>query len=95
MHLRSLRLENFRSYRLLETDFGPRGAFFFGPNGVGKTNILEAVHLLSGYRSFRGSATEPLVNWHAQQARIHGVYVDDSGIEHEAALEIDKKKRPS
>ncbi|HPB19141.1 MAG TPA: AAA family ATPase, partial [Candidatus Cloacimonas sp.] len=43
MHLAKIELENFRSYRKNEFDFHPQGCLIIGPNGSGKTNLLEAI----------------------------------------------------
>lgn len=59
--LSSLSLTNFRSYESLDIrDFHPRFVVFVGPNGVGKTNILEAISLLSPGRGLRGAALHDL-----------------------------------
>ncbi len=52
MRISSLSLQHFRSYDALELTFGDQGRqFFYGDNGSGKTNIVEAVSLLSQGRS--------------------------------------------
>ncbi len=52
MRISSLSLKHFRSYDSLELEFGDLGRqFFCGDNGSGKTNIVEAVSLLSHGRS--------------------------------------------
>lgn len=52
MYLRSLILTNFKNYESAEMDFSPKINCFVGNNGVGKTNILDAVHYLSLAKSF-------------------------------------------
>lgn len=51
----SLSLRNFRNYKSL--DFEPQSDFtiILGPNGVGKTNILEAISMLAPGKGLRGS----------------------------------------
>ena len=55
MYLSNLQLENFRSYKSLDLDFKPQKGLniFLAPNGEGKTNLLEAISLLSFPKSFR------------------------------------------
>lgn len=50
-----LKLHNFRSYELYEAAFSERGTVIVGPNGTGKTNLLEAVYVALRGASFRGS----------------------------------------
>ncbi len=52
MHLTRIELTNFKNYEAVSLDFSPRFNCFVGNNGVGKTNILDAVHYLSLTKSF-------------------------------------------
>jgi len=52
MYLKNLTLTNFKNYEETGLDFSPRINCFVGNNGVGKTNILDAVHYLSLTKSF-------------------------------------------
>lgn len=55
MKIRSLWLEDFRNYPAALVEPGPGVNLFCGANGQGKTNLLEAVALLSHGSSFRGA----------------------------------------
>ncbi|MFT4716633.1 MAG: DNA replication and repair protein RecF [Paracoccaceae bacterium] len=55
-----LSLSHFRSYRSIRLSFGPEPIAFFGANGAGKTNILEAVSLLSPGRGIRRAGVEEM-----------------------------------
>lgn len=55
MRVSRVRLHNFRSYELFEAEFSPQGTVIVGPNGTGKTNLLEAVYVALRGASFRGS----------------------------------------
>jgi len=52
MHLKKLSLTNFKNYDQAELEFSPRINCIVGNNGVGKTNILDAIHYLSLTKSF-------------------------------------------
>ncbi|MEM9049231.1 MAG: DNA replication/repair protein RecF [Pseudomonadota bacterium] len=55
-----LTLSHFRSYRRAEIETGGRTILLYGANGTGKTNLLEAVSLLSPGRGLRGAGAEAL-----------------------------------
>jgi len=61
--LRALRLENFRNYESLELELAQGLNFFSGPNGSGKTGILEGVSYLAVARSLRGSNDGDVGRW--------------------------------
>ncbi|HUS82274.1 MAG TPA: DNA replication/repair protein RecF [Dehalococcoidia bacterium] len=65
MHIRHLSLSNFRNYRRLELDPPTGLLLFLGQNAQGKTNLLEAVHLLSTIRSPRATSDADLIHWEA------------------------------
>lgn len=53
MMLQNLSVTGFKNYRKLSLDFkGYRFVGFTGPNGVGKTNLLDAIHFLSLGKSY-------------------------------------------
>lgn len=52
MYLRRLNLSNFKNYTDIDVEFSPRINCFVGDNGVGKTNILDAIHYLSLTKSY-------------------------------------------
>jgi DNA replication and repair protein RecF len=52
MHLNTLILTNFKNYEQGELQFSSKVNCFTGNNGVGKTNILDAIHYLSLTKSF-------------------------------------------
>jgi len=70
MYLTHLRLADFRSYALAEIPLTPGVTVFVGPNGVGKTNIVEGIGYLSTQDSHRVAHDAPLVRFGAQQALV-------------------------
>lgn len=61
MQLRRLQLRDYRNFAQAQIPFGPRFTVLAGHNGAGKTNVLEALYLVSTLRSFRTSDTRSLV----------------------------------
>ncbi|WP_419917016.1 DNA replication/repair protein RecF [Candidatus Poriferisodalis sp.] len=56
-----LSIENFRNHRSTKLSLDAERTLVIGPNGHGKTNLLEAIALLDGSGSFRGASAETLV----------------------------------
>lgn len=52
-HISKLTLTNFRNYSALSLDLKPGAVVFTGDNGAGKTNLLEAISLLTPGRGLR------------------------------------------
>lgn len=59
----SLVLVNFRSYPFLKVDFDQRPVAIYGANGTGKTNLLEAISLLTPGRGLRGAQIKDFQNF--------------------------------
>ena len=70
MILRRLHVQDFRNLALARLELGGARQFFYGPNGQGKTNLLEAVGLLGALRSFRGAEPRELIRHGAAEARV-------------------------
>lgn len=63
MHLKSLRLAEFRRYHSLDLEVPPEGFVLIGRNASGKSSLLEAVAMLSTMRSSRAQSDRELINW--------------------------------
>jgi DNA replication and repair protein RecF len=72
LQLRSLRLTDFRNYADAAVEFRPGLNLVVGRNGQGKTNLLEAINVLSGLGSHRGAAGEAMVRQGAERAVLSG-----------------------
>lgn len=72
MYLSRLNLENYRSYRTLDLSLDKNINLIVGNNGAGKTNILEAIFLLSSGKSFRNHTLSQLINWNSQYSIVQG-----------------------
>lgn len=75
MHLSHLSLRDFRSYTEVELPLEPGVTAFIGPNGQGKTNLVEAVGYLATLGSHRVAQDAPLVRLGAERAVVRGQVV--------------------
>ena len=75
MHVRWLELTAFRIYASLGLAPDPGLNVLIGPNGQGKTSLLEALHLLLASRSFRTGRPGECVAWGAERATVRGELV--------------------
>ena len=61
MYLKKIKIKNFRNYDNLEMIFEKGINYLFGLNGVGKTNLIEAIYYVSNLESFRTSDDKNLI----------------------------------
>ncbi|GAA1966240.1 DNA replication/repair protein RecF [Kitasatospora viridis] len=87
MHVAHLSLADFRSYARAEVPLDPGVTAFVGPNGQGKTNLVEAVGYLATLGSHRVATDAPLVRQGAERAVVRGS-VEDRGRTTLIELEI-------
>lgn len=78
MYLSQLSLTNFRSYTDVELSLEPGATALIGPNGQGKTNLIEAVGYLATLSSHRVAQDGPLIRAGAQQAIVRGTVERDA-----------------
>ena len=62
MNIASLSLTNFRNYRHQVIEPSPHLSIFYGDNGQGKTNLLEAIWILATTKSHRATREKELIN---------------------------------
>ena len=77
MQITYLKLLNFRNYEKLELSFSSNTNLIYGKNGMGKTNLVEAIYVLSLTKSFRGSSDKVLINESKDVLKITGKINDD------------------
>jgi DNA replication and repair protein RecF len=77
VHLSHLELEDFRNYTRQSLDLTEGVNLVVGENAQGKTNLLEALHVLGGLGSPR-AADAALVRNGAQRALLHGILIRGS-----------------
>ncbi len=70
MLLRRIHLQNFRNIKFAALNFEAHSQFFLGPNGQGKTNLLEAISLLTALRSFRTQDIKTLIQHGTSETQL-------------------------
>ena len=86
MYLQRLLINNFRN--LVNVDFNPGPGFNFitGPNGSGKTSVIEAIYYLSLARSFRTSSYQYLIHQGSPAFNLYGLIHDKAPQNHGSSL---------
>ncbi len=92
MQILCVRLVNFRNILCLEVALSPGINLFYGMNGQGKTNILESIEILSTTRSQRAFKEAELINYAADSALIHGIFLKND-LDFEIAVNYFKNKK--
>lgn len=77
MYLKKLSLTNFKNYTQAELEFSPKINCIVGNNGVGKTNILDAIHYLSLTKSFFNNIDSASIRHDEDFFIIQGLFVKD------------------
>jgi DNA replication and repair protein RecF len=87
VRLLHLSLKDFRNLERVEIAPSARATIAVGPNGQGKTNLLESVFYLATLKPLRASRLTELVRFGAERARVTGRFLL-GGAEREIAVEI-------
>jgi len=95
MILDNLKLMNFRNYSSLDIHFSPEINFITGDNGSGKSNILEAVSVISNFKSVRNTSDSHIVKWGSRSYYCSGSVTDSEYEKFEVGFinENDKTKK--
>jgi DNA replication and repair protein RecF len=95
--IKDIKLQNFRSYSFKELKTDHHVICIVGPNGSGKTNILEAISLISDKKGIRGAAIEDCITKDSKDKTIISstISYDDKDYKVDVFFELkeDKIKR--
>ncbi len=72
MYIETLKARNFRNFSELEAEFSRGVNIFYGRNGSGKTNLLEALFVMCLGRSQRGAGDAVMLRSEADVFRLEG-----------------------
>lgn len=90
-----LSLRGFRNLGSQELDFPEEGVAVVGENAQGKSNLLEAIHYLEFFRSFRQARDEHMVAFDSPLFRVEATFHRPDGVSSVAAAyrKSDKRKK--
>ena len=83
-------IEGVRSLSGFEREFGPGITVVHGPNGCGKTSILESIHLLAQGFSFRARDLKELIAWKGDEFLLRATF-EDSGRTTARAIRVGRR----
>lgn len=83
MRLRNITILNYKNLNDVQLTLSPKMNCFIGSNGVGKTNLLDAVYYLSFCKSMTTTIDSSVIRHEADFFMIQGVYDNDEGLEEE------------
>ena len=69
-------IDGLRSLNGFEQEFGPGITVVHGPNGCGKTSILESIHLLAQGFSFRARDLKEMIAWNGDELIVRATFED-------------------
>ena len=77
-YIKDIDITSYRNIEKAAVTFSPGINIIYGENAQGKTNFMEAVWLMSGGKSFRGTKDKDMIAFGADTFRIEGTVVNDS-----------------
>src|SRR3990167_1966592 len=86
MLLKSLEVSHVRNLQSLKLLPHSTMNFVVGPNGSGKTSLLEAIYLLASGRSFRTPLARKIISHQQSELTVFGEILDSSGIAHRVGI---------
>jgi DNA replication and repair protein RecF len=91
LHIKNIHLKNYRNYTELPITFPTAGALFFGSNGSGKTNILEAIYMLCTGKSHRGALKSEMIHFGSDTTSIEGSFLSpgDNPVQQKRKISFD------
>lgn len=92
LFITNLSIRNFRNIPALDLAPGPGVNIIYGDNAQGKTNLIEALYLLTGQKSFRQTKESEFVRFGEKKAQIIAAFSGGSR-DQEVSLTLESGKR--
>ena len=93
MYIEKISILNFKNIAEATLEFSSRVNCFLGRNGMGKSNLLEAIYFLSFVRSFGQMPDSALIRHGQEMLLVLGVYHKNSDVVENLACGIVPGKR--
>lgn len=92
MTVKKVKIKNFRNIENLEFTPDSKMNVICGPNAQGKTNLLEAIWLFTGAKSFRGAKENEYITFEKDEAKI-SIEFSKNGVSSDAEINIKERRR--
>ncbi|MEM9324025.1 MAG: DNA replication and repair protein RecF [Bacteroidota bacterium] len=92
MRIATLKLQHFKNYNDEVFDFHPRFNCLVGLNGMGKTNVLDAIHYLAFTKSAFSLTDQQVLQHDAPFFAVHGTFHAERPMDVSCYMESGKKK---
>ncbi len=92
MIIKNVLIKNFRNIK--DVSFSPdeKMNVFYGPNAQGKTNLLEAIWLFTGAKSFRGAKDSEFIRFGETEALIKTEFLKDGALQ-DSEIKIGERRK--
>lgn len=77
MYLKHIKLRNFKNFTEADFEFSPKLNAMVGPNGIGKTNLLDAVHYLALTKSYLNYSDVQNIKFEEDFFTLEGAFVKE------------------
>ncbi len=91
MKISKIEINNFRNIEKLNLEPSDKTNIIYGNNAQGKTNLIEAIWLFSGHKSFRGAHDKEMIKFGSEEARLRLEYFG-GGLKNTAEMKIKDKR---
>src|SRR5438105_15860653 len=92
MHLKEISLLHFKNYEEARLTFHSKINCFTGPNGMGKTNLLDAIHYLSFCKSYFNAVDSQSVSFNQAFFMLQGIF-EKEGREEEVFVSVKRGQK--
>ena len=93
MILKQLSIINYKNLEQVELELSPKINCFVGNNGMGKTNLLDAVYFLSFCKSYTNPVDSQVINHDADVCMLQGKYVFEDQSEEEIYCGLRRRQK--